>query len=147
MLYVNDLLKSKGNDVWAISPETTILDAIRFMANKRVGALVVLEDGILAGIISERDFVYRIAQDRTIQLDMPVSDYMTPTVITVTPSHTIPQCMEIMTNKRIRHLPVLNGDQLVGLISIGDMVKGIISEQESTIHNLEDYIVGGGYGH
>ena len=147
MLTVFDLLKTKGNGIWAISPETTTLEALRFMAEKKVGALMVLDNGLIAGIISERDFVNRIALDRACVLDRPISEYMTEKVIMVTPRHTIQQCMEIMTDRRIRHLPVIAEGQLVGLISIGDVVKGIISEQSSLIQNLEDYIVGGGYGH
>jgi CBS domain-containing protein len=145
MLTVFDLLKVKGDRIWAISPETTTLEALSFMAEKKVGALLVLEEGLLVGIISERDFVYRIAEDRAFILDRPISEYMTSTVFTVTPKQTIQDCMELMTEKRIRHLPVLSDDRLVGLISIGDVVKGIISEQSSLIRNLEDYIVGGGY--
>jgi CBS domain-containing protein len=147
MLSVNDLLKMKGNDVWAISPETTTIEALRFMAEKKIGALLVLDDGVIVGIISERDFVNRIAVDRACVLDRPVSEYMTEKVIMVTPKHTIQQCMEVMTDRRIRHLPVISDGQLVGLISIGDVVRSIISEQSSLIQNLEDYIVGGGYGH
>jgi CBS domain-containing protein len=146
MLTVGDLLKGKGNGIWAISPETTTLDALRFMTEKKVGALLVLEDGLLVGIVSERDFVHRIAADRDLVLDQPISEYMTSKVFTVTPKNTIQDCMEIMTDKRIRHLPVFSEENLVGLISIGDVVKGIISEQTSLIRNLEDYIVGGGYG-
>ncbi len=146
MLTVRDLLKVKGEGVWAISPETSMLDALRFMTEKNVGALLVLEDGILVGIISERDFVHNIAERRSAQLDASIGDYMTTKVITVTPDQTIEDCMQLMTDKRIRHLPVLNNEQIVGLVSIGDVVKGIISEQSSMINNLQDYILGTGYG-
>lgn len=146
MLTVNDILKVKGNDVWAISPETTTIAALRFMAEKKIGALLVLDEGVIVGIISERDFVNRIAADRACVLDRPVSEYMTEKVIMVTPKHTIHQCMEVMTDRRIRHLPVISDGHLAGLISIGDVVRSIISEQSSMIQNLEDYIVGGGYG-
>ncbi len=146
MLTVRDLLKVKGEGVWAISPETSTIDALRFMTEKNVGALLVLEDGIMVGIISERDFVHRIAEKRGAQLDSSIGDYMTTKVITVTPDQTIEDCMKLMTDRRIRHLPVLSGDQLVGIISIGDVVKGIISEQSSMINNLQDYILGTGYG-
>jgi CBS domain-containing protein len=146
MLTVYDLLKAKGDGIWAISPETTTLEALRFMAEKRVGALLVMDDSLLVGIISERDFVYRIAEDKACVLDQPVSEYMTSKVFTVTPKQTIQDCMELMTEKRIRHLPVLSEKGLIGIISIGDVVKGIISEQSSLIRNLEEYIVGGGYG-
>jgi CBS domain-containing protein len=147
MFTVSDILKAKGNDVWAVSPETTTLSALRFMAEKKVGALVVLDEGLIVGIISERDFVNRIAAARNCDLEQPVAEYMTERVITVTPKHTITQCMEIMTDRHIRHLPVLSEGQMVGLISIGDVVKTIISEQSSLIQNLEEYIVGRGYGH
>ncbi len=146
MLTVRDLLKVKGEGVWAISPETTMLDALRFMTEKNIGALLVLEDGLLAGIISERDFVHQIAEKRSAQLDASIGEYMTTRVITVTPDQTIEECMQLMTDKRIRHLPVLSNDKLIGLISIGDVVKGIISEQSSMINNLQDYILGTGYG-
>ncbi len=147
MLTVRDLLKMKGEGIWAISPDTSTLDALRFMTEKKVGALLVLEDGLLSGIISERDFVQRIAVDRACLLDTPIRDYMTSKVITVTPDQTIEECMQLMTDRRIRHLPVIDNNQLAGLISIGDVVKGIIDDQASTIDNLQEYILGTGYGH
>ncbi len=147
MLTVRDLLKSKGDGIWAVSPETTTIDALRFLADKKVGALLVIEDGILSGIISERDFVHRVAQERTLDMDTPIREYMTSKVITVTPDDTIEECMKVMTDRRIRHLPVLNKGELVGIISIGDLVKGIISEQKILISDLEHYITGTGYGH
>lgn len=146
MRTVRDLLRRKGEGIWAISPETSTVDALRFMARQNVGALLVLEDGILSGIVSERDFVYRIAADRGLDLQTPIRDYMTSPVITVRPEQSIEDCMRIMTDRRIRHLPVLDGENLIGLISIGDVVKGIISDQDATIHRLEDYIMGIGYG-
>ncbi len=146
MLTVRDLVKVKGDGVWAISPETTMIDALRFMTEKNVGALVVMEEGLLVGIISERDFVHRIAEMRSAQLDASIGEYMTTKVITVTPDQTIEECMQLMTDRRIRHLPVMSNNQLIGIISIGDVVKGIISEQSSTINNLQDYIMGTGYG-
>lgn len=146
MLTVRDLLRGKGDGIWAISPETSTLDALRFMTEKNVGALIVLEDGILSGIVSERDFVHRITDDRDCQLSTPIKEYMTTKLVTVKPASTIEECMKLMTDKRIRHLPVLNDkDELIGIISIGDVVKGIIDEQVMTIHNLEDYILGTGY--
>jgi len=148
MFTVRNLLQLKGDTgVWAVSPEKSILDALRFMADKNVGALVVLEDGILAGIISERDFVRRIAQNRSFDLNAPVHEYMTSKVITVGLDATIDDCMKLMTDKRIRHLPVYDKNQLQGLISIGDVVKGIIEEQSMTIDDLEKYITNSGFGH
>jgi CBS domain-containing protein len=145
MLTVRDLLKSKKDGIWAVSPETSVIDALRFMTAKGIGALMVLEDGLLSGIISERDFVHQIAENRSLNLDLPIREYMTTKVITVAPENTIQECMQIMTNRRIRHLPVINKGELVGLISIGDVVKGIISDQTDLIDNLEKYITGTGY--
>ena len=146
MLTVRDIMRLKGEGIWAVSPETNTIDALRFMAEKRVGALLVLDGGLLVGIISERDFVYRIAEERDCCLERPVKDTMTSKVITVTPQQTIEQCMQLMTNRHIRHLPVIDEGNLTGIISIGDVVKGIISDQSSLINNLEDYIMGTGYG-
>ena len=142
MLSVHDLLRNKGNQIWAVSPDTSVQDALNEMTEKNVGALIVLEGGALAGIISERDFIHRIAKDKACNLHTSIRDYMTTEVITVTPTNTIQDCMEIMTNRRIRHLPVMKDNELVGLISIGDVVKGIISEQGDLIDNLEKYITG-----
>ena len=146
MLTVRDLLKAKGEGIWAIGPDTSTLEALRFMTEKNIGALVVLQDEALVGIISERDFVHRIAEMHDAHLDSPIGEYMTEKVITVTPQNTIEECMKLMTDKHIRHLPVVKDDKLIGLISIGDVVKGIISEQSSMINNLQDYILGTGYG-
>ena len=116
MLIVKDLLHTKGDGVWSkVSPETSTIDALRFMAEKNVGALVVLEDGILVGIISERDFVRRIAQERNVDITATVRELMTSEVITVTTEDTIAHCMKLMTNKRIRHLPVFDKGDLIGL--------------------------------
>src|SRR5690242_14983599 len=101
MLTVRDLLRGKGDGIWAISPETSTLDALRFMTEKNVGALIVLEDGILSGIVSERDFVHRIADDRDCQLSTPIKEYMTTKLVTVKPANTIEECMKLMTDKRI----------------------------------------------
>lgn len=147
MLTVRDLLRMKEEaGIWAVSPETSTIDAVRFLTDRKIGALMVLDGGILAGIISERDLVHRIAEHRAIDLDTPIREYMTTKVITVTPDDSIESCMEIMVNRRIRHLPVLDGEQLVGLVSIGDLVRGIIHEQSQKIDHLEHYITNTGYG-
>ena len=148
MLTVRDLLKMKKEDgIWAVSPETSTLDAVRFMASRSIGALMVLEDGILSGIISERDLIYRISEQHDLDLSTPIKDYMTTRVITVTPGASIEECMQIMTDRRIRHLPVvLENGALIGLISIGDVVRALIDDHERTINHLQDYITGGGYG-
>lgn len=145
LITVRDLLKTKGDALWSISPDTPALDAMQMMAEKNIGDLLVLEGDQIKGIVSERDFVRKIATDGACRLDIPVSDIMTREVITVSPSQTIEVCMGIMTEKRIRHLPVVEGEQILGLISIGDVIKGIITSQEFTIDQLEKYISGGAY--
>lgn len=146
MITVHNLLQIKGNAVWGIAPQTLVLDALKVMADKDVGALLVLEGDKLMGIISERDFARMIAASGQCQISESVDKYMTREVFTVSPEQTIDECMQLMTLKRIRHLPVVSTGFLVGLISIGDVVKGIISEQGSTIVELENYITGRGFG-
>lgn len=145
MATVRDLLKIKGGQVWSIPPKTTVLDALKLMAEKNVGALVVVEDDRLVGIISERDFARSIAKIGHCLIEVPVSDQMTKEVFTVTPDLTSDDCMSLMTEKHIRHLPVMASNKLVGVISIGDVVKEIISSKESHIHALENYIEGTDY--
>lgn len=142
---VRDLLKVKGNAVWHVTPETTVLDALKYMAEKQIGALLVLEGDQIAGIVSERDFVRKIAKTNTCVIDGPVQEHMTRKVFTINLSQTIIDCMELMTAEHIRHLPVVEDKKLVGMISIGDVVKGIITSQEFTIQQLEKYIDGRGY--
>lgn len=148
MITVRDLLRMKKDDgVWSVSPETSTLDAVRFMASHNIGALVVLDDGVLAGIVSERDLIYYISNHHNIDVGMPIKDHMTSPVITVTTQQTIEDCMTIMTDRRIRHLPVvMDNGELAGLISIGDVVRALIEDQDRTINHLQDYITGGGYG-
>jgi CBS domain-containing protein len=145
MNIVRDILKGKGDEVWSISPQTTMLDALKFMAEKNVGALVVLENGKLAGIISERDFARSIAKVGRCPINEPVGDYMTKEVFTVTPDMSSEDCMAKFTDKRIRHLPVTSGGKIVGVISIGDVVRELISTKESTINMLSNYIEGTEY--
>jgi len=142
---VRDLLKTKGNQVWSISQETSVLEALEFMAEKNVGAVVVLEKGNMVGIISERDFARAIARLGRCLIKAPVKDFMTKDVFTVRPELSTDECLSLMSEKKIRHLPVMVEDKLVGLISIGDIVKEVISSKESTIHSLENYIEGTGY--
>jgi CBS domain-containing protein len=145
MVTVNDLIKTKGGDVWSVSPDTTMIDTLNLLAKKDVGALMVTKEGKMVGIVSERDFVRSIAKTGQCLLYSTVEHYMSKEVFSVTPSQTIDQCMQIMTEKRIRHLPVLDGDKLVGVISIGDVVRELISNKEFTINQLENYIQGRGY--
>jgi CBS domain-containing protein len=143
---VQDLLCLKGDAVWAVEPDTTVLEALQVMAEKGIGAILVLSDGGITGILSERDVARRIAADAACNLDAPVRDVMTERVITVQPSRRLEVCMALMTGRRIRHLPVVTDDgDLVGLVSIGDVVRAVITSQERTIDQLSKYIEGGGY--
>jgi CBS domain-containing protein len=146
MVNVKDLLKHKGNNVWQIGPKATVLDALRLMADKDVGALLVMENQKIIGIISERDFARSIARDETCLLTAAIEKYMTHEVFTVDPEQSIDGCMLLMTQKRIRHLPVVKDGELLGMISIGDVVREIIADKESSIKMLENYIYGTGYG-
>jgi CBS domain-containing protein len=142
MNFVAEILKTKGHDVWTVSPDSTVYDALQMMADKNVGALMVLESDKLVGVFSERDYARKVILKGKASKDTPVSDIMSTEPVCVRPDQTIAACMDLMTNKRIRHLPVLDEGRLVGLISIGDVVKAIISEQEFAIQQLEHYITG-----
>jgi CBS domain-containing protein len=140
MKTVNDLLDFKGRDVLSIGANDTVYDAILMMAQHEIGALAVMDHDKLAGIISERDYARKIIlQDRSSRSTL-VSDVMTADLVTADPQETIEDCMHMMTENRIRHLPVVNGDELEGMISIGDLIKEIINDQQITIEFLESYI-------
>mgnify|MGYP000965343271 CR=1 FL=1 len=147
MITVRDLLKGKGNDIWSVGPEDVVLKALNLMVEKDIGALVVLENDKLRGIVSERDFVRSIAESERCLIEAPVSKYMTKVVITVEPDQSSDDCMRIMTEKHIRHLPVVENGRVIGVISIGDVVKADIAAKASTIDTLENYIEGRGFGH
>jgi CBS domain-containing protein len=143
MKTVADILRSKANaQIYTIWPSATVLEALTLMADKGIGALIVMENDKVAGILSERDYARKIALMERSSYTTEVSEIMTSNVMTVSPGQTIEFCMELMTEKRLRHLPVLEGDKLIGLISIGDLVKDIISDQQSMIRQLEQYIRG-----
>lgn len=139
---IGSMTKSRSGQIWSVKPGSTVYEAIEIMAEKGVGALLVMEDGKLAGIISERDYARKVVLKGKLSRDTLVSEIMTSPVITVTPSHSIGQCMHIITENRIRHLPVVEGDKVVGVLSIGDLVNWIITVQEETIRDLEAYITG-----
>jgi len=142
MKTIGQLLKTKGEDVWTVTPETSVFEALELMAEKNCGALLVVERESLAGIFSERDYARKVALKGKMSKETPVKEIMTVKVSSVRPDQTIRDCMALMTDKHIRHLPVLQAEQLVGVISIGDVVKEIISEQQFIIEQLENYITG-----
>jgi len=143
MKTIERLLEVKGYDIWSITPDESVYDAVKLMADKKVGALLVLESGKLVGIVSERDCTRKVILKERAPKDTLVREIMTSNVIFVRPDQTVEECMALVTARRIRHLPVLAGDRLIGIISIGDLVKDIISEQEFIIQQLENYIKGG----
>jgi CBS domain-containing protein len=142
MKTVRQLLQVKGNHVCSVLPDTTVYEALKVMAENNVGALLVLDQGRLAGIFSERDYARKVALRGKSSRDTQVKEIMTEKVDCVSPSQSVNECMGLMTQKHIRHLPVIENNQLAGVISIGDVVKAVISEQEFTIEQLESYITG-----
>jgi len=146
MFVVQDILKTKGSEVWTITPETSVGEALALMKERNIGALLVLEDGRPVGVFSERDLARGLAGRGDFSLNTPVSTLMTSPVVTVTPMSTIEACMGMMTDKRIRHLPVMQAERLVGIISIGDVVKGMLTHKDGLIRQLEEYIAGTDYG-
>jgi len=143
MKTVRDILETKGRDVWSISPEVTVFDALKMMADKNVGALVILDGEKVFGILSERDYARKVILHGRSSKELKVKEIMSSKVYWITPEQNIEDCMTLFTNKRVRHLPVLDKGELRGIISIGDVVKTIIADQESTIKHLENYITGG----
>ena len=139
---ISAILKNKSGEVWSTTPATSVYEAIEMMAEREVGALPVMEQGQLRGILSERDYARKIILMGRSSKETPVSDIMTANPTTVTPQQTVADCMRIVTDKRIRHLPVVENGKLTGMISIGDLVNWVISEQEQTIRHLEAYISG-----
>jgi CBS domain-containing protein len=141
MIAVKSILDKKGWGAWTISPDAKVIDALRIMAEKNVGALVVIEKDDIVGIISERDYARKIILKGLQSNDIPVRDIMTAQVYHVHPDTTAEQCMALITEKHIRHLPVRSQGKLAGMISIGDIVKAITADQKMTIENLEDFVV------
>jgi len=142
MITVRHILQGKGGLAWSVAPDTTVYDALKLMAEKNLGAVIVLQGDKLVGIFSERDYARKVILKGKSSKETTVEEIMTSDVVTVEARHSIEECMAMMTSKRIRHLPVVEAEKIVGVISIGDIVKAIISDQEYTIKQLESYITG-----
>lgn len=142
MQTVKEILQYKGSRVWAVNPADTVLQALGIMAEREIGAVLVLEEGRLVGILSERDYARRVVLVGRSSRDSAIRDVMTRNLITVTPEQKIDDCLALMTNARVRHLPVIDDERVVGLISIGDLVRARIEEQVQVIEHLQQYIAG-----
>jgi CBS domain-containing protein len=142
MQTVNQLLRVKGGQIFSVEPTESVLHAIEIMATRHVGALLVMNQGSLLGIISERDYARKVILKNRSSHDTPVGDIMNSPAVTVTPQDTVHHCMELMTRGRFRHLPVVESGRVVGILSIGDLVKAVIEEQSQHIEQLERYIAG-----
>jgi CBS domain-containing protein len=139
---ISEILNHKGTQVWSISPEATVFDAIQLMADKNIGALLVTEGEKLVGILTERDYTRKVALKGKVSKQTAVKEILSGQVVHVTPDHTVEECMRLMTDHRVRHLPVLEGARILGIVSIGDLVNWIISAQTTTIEQLQTYISG-----
>ena len=142
MKVVKEILDAKGHEFWSVSPESSVYDAISLMAEKEVGSVLVIEQGRVKGILTERDYARRVVLEGKSSPSLPVSQIMSANVLCTRLDQPLEECMALMTEKRVRHLPVLDGDEIVGVVSIGDLVKAVISEQKFIIEQLEQYIAG-----
>lgn len=142
---IKDLLQKKGGYNWNVSQDTTVYDALETMAEKNIGVLLVINDGTLVGIFSERDYARKVILKGKSSKALPVSEIMTRKIYYLTPDNTLDECMALMTAKHIRHLPILESEEIKGILTLGDVVKQIISDQQFKIQELEKYIAGG-YG-
>jgi CBS domain-containing protein len=143
MFIVKQILDHKGNDVWSTGPDASIYEALQLMAEKNIGAVLVMDEGRLVGIFSERDYARKVVLQGKSSRETPIREAMTGRVFAVRPDQSVEGCMGLMTEKRIRHLPVMRDEEVVGVISIGDVVKALISQQANTIEHLESYITTG----
>jgi CBS domain-containing protein len=139
---IHEILQHKGATVWTIGPEATVFEAIQLMADKNIGALLVTDKDKLTGIISERDYTRKVALKGKSSKELKVREIVSEHLVHVTPGHSIEECLRLMTDHRVRHLPVLDGEKIAGVVSIGDLVNWIISAQSTTIRQLETYITG-----
>lgn len=140
MIQIRNLLESKGFDIWSVNPDSSVYEALKMMAEKDIGALLVMDKNKVKGIFSERDYARKVILKGKSSQNTAVSDIMTSEVIYVSAEQTVAECMEVMTANHIRHLPILDKDELIGIISIGDVVKAVIADQEFMIDQLESYI-------
>jgi CBS domain-containing protein len=140
MKKIDEILNEKGRTVFSVGPDATMMEALKIMAANKVGAVLIVEDKKIHGIFSERDCVQNLANVSDCSLETPVTEFMTSPVYYITPDETLDDCMALMTSKRLRHLPVLDGDELVGIISIGDVVKKVLGEREERIKDLENFL-------
>jgi CBS domain-containing protein len=140
MSKVSEVLSGKGRSVWAVAPDQPVFQALELMAAKGIGAVLVMQDGHLAGILSERDYARKVVLKGRTSADTPVAEIMSTTVVTVTPDDTVDTCMMLMTERKIRHLPVVDAGHVVGVLSIGDLVKSVIDAQQREIAELQRYI-------
>jgi CBS domain-containing protein len=140
MTTVRHLIDRKGRQIFSIEPESPVLEAIRLMAEHHIGALLVMKGNELRGIVSERDYARKVILHGKSSADTPVSEIMSSPVVTVSATQTVQDCMQLMTDRRVRHLPVVEGGRVMGMVSIGDLVKAVIEDQQQTIEQLESYI-------
>ena len=142
MTTASQILETKGREVWSVAPDDTVFDSLKLMADKQIGALLVMDGEKLVGIVTERDYARKVILEGKSSKDTPVSDVMTRKVLCAGPGYTVDQCMALMTDKRARHLPVVDHKHVVGVLSIGDLVKTLIEEQQVLIDQLQHYISG-----
>ena len=139
---IREILNHKGGATWSVTPDTTVFEAIKLMAEKNIGALLVIRENKLTGIITERDYTRKVILKGRASKETRVNEILSGDILQVSPDHTVEQCLRLMTDHRVRHLPVLEGQKIAGVVSIGDLVNWIITTQSSTIHQLEAYITG-----
>lgn len=142
---IDSILKNKASEFWSVAPDTTVFDAITLMAAKDIGSLLVMSDEKLVGIVSERDYTRKVALKGKSSKGIVVREIISSPVITVSPGHTVEECLRLMTEQRVRHLPVLDGEKILGVVSIGDLVNWVISAQNVAIEQMENYIAGNYY--
>ena len=142
MKTVKEILKAKGRDIWSVRPDDTVFDAVKLMADKSIGSLLVMEGDKLVGIVTERDYARKVILEGKSSRDSAVKEVMSTGVLCVSPDRTVEECMALMTDKRARHLPVIENKRVIGVVSIGDLVKALINEQQILIDQLQHYIAG-----